>query len=367
EMKALHRTFYDTVFRFSGSVLPKGALYALPGTILEALALHLTWSPDAKGGENVEVGKFNDVWGAYTFSLGFLIVFRNNQAYNRYWEGASKIHEICADLYNCVSQLFAFCSQKGELRDKDGQIMEANMQHKVDEFQHEIICFVSLLFASCLSEISGNSLDVKVIRGIDPDCIRGESRCEVVAHWICKAIINAKRAQILDIDPPILSRALADLASSIADIYRVRKIKDVPFPVAYSQMVLVMLVVYSLVTPLLASQLIELTWMDATAATFCVTAGFWSLYHIADEIDQPFGTDQNDLPLEMLAAEFIDSLKSLRVETHQMPRVTYEEEKGAKGVLAARCSERNAHLPTPRDVDFGAFCQGMLGLQLFAN
>ncbi|CAJ1403082.1 unnamed protein product, partial [Effrenium voratum] len=346
EMKALHRTFYDTVFRFSGSVLPKGALYALPGTIL-ALALHLTWSPDSKGNENVEVGKFNDVWGAYTFSLGFLIVFRNNQAYNRYWEGASKIHEICADLYNCVSQLFAFCSQKGELRDKDGQIMEANMQHKVDEFQHEIICFVSLLFASCLSEISGNSLDVKVIRGIDPDCIRGESRCEVVAHWICKAIINAKRAQILDIDPPILSRALADLASSIADIYRVRKIKDVPFPVAYSQMVLVMLVVYSLVTPLLASQLIELTWM-ATTATFCVTAGFWSLYHIADEIDQPFGTDQNDLPLEMLAAEFIDSLKSLRVQTHQMPRVTYEEERGAKGVLAARCSERNAHLPTKR-------------------
>lgn len=82
-----------------------------------------------------------------------------------------------------------------------------------------------------------------------------------------------------------MNKAVSDLA--IVDIYRVRKIKEVPVPLPYSQMVLVMLTVYALVTPLIASQMV-VSSVAASLATFCVATAFWSLFHIASEIDDPF-------------------------------------------------------------------------------
>ena len=41
----------------NGSVLPTGALFALPGTVLTAL-LHVFWNADLKGAVNTEVARF---------------------------------------------------------------------------------------------------------------------------------------------------------------------------------------------------------------------------------------------------------------------------------------------------------------------
>lgn len=107
------RKYADTIFRWKGSVLPYSALFAMPSTIATAV-LHYTWNPDLKGSDNPVLSGFGNVWGAYTFALGFLIVFRNNQAYSRFMEGASKVQEIRAELHNCASILIAFCNAKDE-------------------------------------------------------------------------------------------------------------------------------------------------------------------------------------------------------------------------------------------------------------
>lgn len=40
-------------------MLPIGALFALPGTLVAAI-LHATWNPGVKGTDNVEVSRFGD-------------------------------------------------------------------------------------------------------------------------------------------------------------------------------------------------------------------------------------------------------------------------------------------------------------------
>ena len=35
----------------------------------------------------------DSIWSGYTFILGFLIVFRSNQAYSRFWESAVRLHK----------------------------------------------------------------------------------------------------------------------------------------------------------------------------------------------------------------------------------------------------------------------------------
>ncbi|CAK9022524.1 UPF0187 protein, partial [Durusdinium trenchii] len=221
---------------YRGSVLPLGALFALPSTLLTAI-LHITWNPDLKGADNNEVG---------------------------FWEGASKVHEIRGELYNCASTLVAFCSNKQE------------MQEEVSNFQHFMIRLISLLFATAMRHLSS----LRHLQDAD-NFNKTPKRASTT---------NAKEAPrkkgcsrgVLKIPPPILNRSLTDLSNAIVDIYRVRKIREVPFPFPYSQMVILMLTVYTLVTPVLSSQLIENIYM-ATMATFCVTTAFWSLYHIADE------------------------------------------------------------------------------------
>ncbi|CAE6971382.1 unnamed protein product [Symbiodinium natans] len=182
------------------------------------------------------------IWGGYTFVLGFLIVFRNNQ----------------------VMDLGGMCEQSG---------------------LPAITCSL---------------------------------RCEVISQWIYRLIVQKAREEVvgnpkikvLDVPPPILGRPLADLASALADVYRARKIAEIPFPFPYAQMILDMLLVFSIVTPVLASQLVSSTAM-AALATFCVTAGYWALFHIADEIDQPFGMDPNDLKLNNMQRDFNETWHDL--------------------------------------------------------
>eukprot|EP00435_Cladocopium_sp_Y103_P027074 s3021_g6.t1 len=302
---------------WKGSVLPYSALFAVPSTIATAV-LHHTWNPHLKGSDNPVLSGFGNVWGAYTFALGFLIVFRNNQAYSRFMEGATKVQEIRAELHNCASLLIAFCNAKDEA---------------VEDFRQLLVRLIGLLFATCMSELTASEDEDEMMQVIDLMGIDGQSlkhlrgdhspesrrrQCEVIVHWIMCLIKKSLDEGILQgVPPPILNKAISDLA--IVDIYRVRKIKEVPVPLPYSQMVLVMLTVYALVTPLVASQMV-VSSVAASLATFCVATAFWSLFHIASEIDDPFGNDANDLDMMKLTEDFyLGLLHLMKPQTHTVP------------------------------------------------
>lgn len=341
--------FLGTAFGLKGSVLPYGFLYSMPSTIM-AVILHIFWSPDLKGEENPQVGGFMAIWGGYTFVLGFLIVFRNNQAYNRFWEAASKMHELRGELFNCASTLCAYCCEPKKFG-PEGSREHAAAKGHVDEFQHLLVRLMSLLFSSCCHDIASEDphiaqlksksvgdldmqaqnlnkkaghLEMQVLNlgGVQAESLvhlnEVPSRCEVISQWIYRLIIQKQREEpmdgmqitVLDVPPPILGRPLADLASALGDLYRARKIAEIPFPFPYAQMILDMLLVFCIVTPVLASQLVSSTPM-AALATFCVTAGYWALFLIADEIGQPFGGDPNDLNLSNMQRDFNASLITL--------------------------------------------------------
>jgi len=236
-------------------------------------------------------------------------------------EGASKVQEIRAELHNCASILIAFCNGKEEA------------QEAVEDFRQLLVRLIGLLFATCMSELTASDdeeelMEVIDLMGIDKQSLkhlRGDHskksrqrQCEVIVHWIMCLIKKSLGENILkDVPAPVLNKAISDLA--IIDIYRVRKIKEVPVPPPYSQMVLVMLTVHAVATPLIASQMM-VSEVAATLATFCVTTAFWSLYHIASEIDDPFGNDSNDLDMPKLTEDFYEGLLHLlKPQTHTVP------------------------------------------------
>jgi len=297
------------VIQWKGSVFPKAMVWAIPNAIV-AVLLHMyarqeQAGDDGGGGGLLDLTGVNLVWGGYTSVLGFLVVFRNNQAYTRFWEGATLINQVRGEWFNAVSTLFAFCNHTEEFH------------QRVDVFQHTLVRLASMLYCSALQQVcdlQDDTLEIIETQGMDQDSLTfmydSNDRCEILLQWIQRLIVDSEESKAIKIAPPLLTRAFQELSRGIVNLNNARKIKDIPFPFPYAQMITVMMVVHWVATPLLASQVMQST---AAAAVVCffVTFAFWCLIYIALEIDQPFGEDDNDLPLREMQRDFNQSLLRL--------------------------------------------------------
>merc|ERR1719356_688491 len=53
---------------------------------------------------------FTSLWAGYTMVLGFLLVFRTQIAYSRFWEGCGLLQTVKGVWFNAASNLVAFSS-----------------------------------------------------------------------------------------------------------------------------------------------------------------------------------------------------------------------------------------------------------------
>ncbi|CAE8693390.1 unnamed protein product [Polarella glacialis] len=268
----------------------------------------------------------DSVWAGYTFVLGFLIVFRNNQAYNRFWEGTSLATQFKGHWFITVSNLCAFCSRSTANKKK------AEVAH----FQNALMRLFSLLHCAALQEIcdlKDDSLEIINSDQMDEKCMiflkDAINPCEVIVNWIQRLVIQANDSCVIDVPAPILSRVFQELGSGSVSFSNAKKLRDVPFPFPYAQLISCMLFVHWLFTPVFAAYAIESSeW--AGVMSFFVTMSFWSLYYIALEIDQPFGEDPNDLPIHKIQQDWNNSLLTLLlpcskvVPTFEMSADKYE-------------------------------------------
>lgn len=304
---------FGLILRWRGSIFPKALLWAIPASI-NAGVVNWLWY-DIGGLEGIaEVSAAAAVWSSFTFILGFLVVFRAQQAYARYWEGATLVQQARANFFNCCSNLIAFCTSKPEMREP------------VEEFQHLLVRLVSMLQCVGLQTVA----DMESVRfeffntdGIDKESLRFLSskmdkhqRCEIVAQWIQRLIINADRSGIIDVAPPILTRCFQELSQGLVHIINARIMTGIPFPFPYAQMLSLLMVIHWLVTPAFFALVINSHVWSSLLTFLCVLA-FWGTNYIAAEIESPFGDAPNDLPLFALQKDMNSSLWVLLHSTTQ--------------------------------------------------
>ena len=120
--------------------------------------------------------------------------------------------------------------------------------------------------------------------------------------------MEAHQRKTIEAPGPILSRAFQELSQGMVCVTDLRKIRDVPFPFPYSQYLCCMLVAHWILSPLVASQMVLKPWW-AGIMVLVVSTSYWTLFYIAQEIDQPFGEDDNDLPVREMQHKFNAKLK----------------------------------------------------------
>ncbi|CAE7916484.1 unnamed protein product [Symbiodinium necroappetens] len=103
--------------RLHGSVFPRAFA---PAGICAAFAMLLHWllRLDAATLEVIGTGApEQNVFDGFTFVLGFLIVFRSQQAYSRWWEGGTLLQQLRGEWFNSYSCLIAFCNGAPEKKE----------------------------------------------------------------------------------------------------------------------------------------------------------------------------------------------------------------------------------------------------------
>mmetsp|Transcript_45264 Transcript_45264/g.105013 ORF Transcript_45264/g.105013 Transcript_45264/m.105013 type:complete len:515 (-) Transcript_45264:73-1617(-) len=287
------------IFQWKGSVLPRAMVWALPNACfgaLMSLAFRDGWILKSESTDWVQV------WSSYAFVLGFLLVFRTSNAYTRYWEGASILQQVRGEWYNAVSSVIAFSS-----REKD-------KQNEVQLFQHRMIRLMSMLYCSALQQMSthpAEDFSILNIEGLDKRSLAYLSsktdKSEVILQWMQRLVVEGMNNGIVPVPAPIVTRVFQELSRGIVTVQNARKIAEFLFPFPCAQMCTIMLMIYWFVTPVLCATLLE-SWWWAGMLSGLSTHMLWSLYYIALEIEMPFGSDDNDLPLIFMQEEMNESL-----------------------------------------------------------
>jgi len=127
-------------------------------------------------------------------------------------------------------------------------------------------------------------------------------KVELVFQWIQKLMVHHTKTGVLCIAPPILSRSFQQMARCMVNFEDALKIALTPFPFPYAQTTTTLLLVHWFMTPIVIT-----AWVDSatSAGCFCFVQVFilWALNTIAEEIEQPFGVDTNDLDAEFMQEE----------------------------------------------------------------
>jgi len=275
-----------------GSVIPRAAFYAILASLLSAALKFMELMeifPMQDLASSVQGSSFN----GFTMVLSLILVFRTNQAYTRFWAGATHQCDFTAELQETMSAVAAFTT------------VSSKPPEECQVFLHRLARLASLLHATVLqvaTDIPGKEfpvMDINALRGHSLTHLKickGEERLFIICQWIQVLIIQGMSSGVLNVPPPVLSRVFQSLEKSKCSFHQFLQIVKIPFPYPYAQATWILLGVYCIYTPC-----VMIWWTDsvilAFISTFLCIIGMFCVEITAGQLEHPFGDDANDLPV----------------------------------------------------------------------
>jgi len=224
--------------------------------------------------------------------LSLLLVFRTNSAYDRWWEGRKAWGALINNTRGLAINLNA-------LLDKEDQ--------KNRKFFAKAIILFSYLF---VDHLRGNDKFKKLmLEEVKEDFIPIKTALhkpsELMKMVMQRIVDLVQKKQI----PEYCFLSLNDYVRNIIDCIGVcERIKNTPIPNSYSVFLRRFVFIYSTTLPL--GLVHELKWLSIIVVmiVFYIVVGVELL---GEEIEDPFGSDPNDLPIEELSEKIESSVKQI--------------------------------------------------------
>lgn len=217
-----------------------------------------------------------------SFVISMLLVFRTNTAYDRWWEG----RKLWGQLVNTSRNLGI----------KLAGILDTKEEENRRFFRRTIPLYSFALKDHLQSKVTEYSLD----QGTGDDLPAQLDVEKHVPNQIAKVLFG--RINMLYGEGKITGDQLIILngeVTSLTDICGAcERIKNTPIPYSYSSFIKKFIMLYTLTLPIGYAYMLGYFAAPIVAFVFYVLA---SLELIAEEIEEPFGDDENDLPMEKMS------------------------------------------------------------------
>lgn len=286
-MKAYNpQDWFKLIFNFHKSDTFRMLIPAMAGlTLLSAVFCYM----DATG---VLILKSTTIMHSLVgFVISLLLVFRTNTAYDRWWEGRRLWGELVNNSRNLMLKINAFLpdhhkEQKNRFRILISNYAFALKEHLREGFEEKE-----------LEEYPGFRInDLKQVKHV-PNKIALQMYKEA-DNLVKEGIISEDKLIVLNEE----LRSFTNVAGAC------ERIKKTPIPYSYSTFIKRIIFIYILTLPL--GLIHDLKWITLPVVLFVFYA-FAGLELLAEEIEDPFGTERNDLPTDELAATIKKNLQEI--------------------------------------------------------
>ncbi|RIW16202.1 hypothetical protein D0X99_07475 [Algoriphagus lacus] len=223
--------------------------------------------------------------GLLSFVISMLLVFRTNTAYDRWWEGRKLWGQLVNNSRNLAIKMAGILDPTDEENRRFFRrsipiyafSLKDHLQSKKTEYslQDDHLIEENYLAASVVSDKHVPNQIAKLLFGK----------------------INAlyKTGQITGDQLIVLNGEITALTDICGGCER---IKNTPIPYSYSSFIKKFIMLYTLSLPIGYAYMLGYFAAPIVAFVFYVLA---SLELIAEEIEEPFGMDENDLPMEKMS------------------------------------------------------------------
>ncbi|NEP03145.1 MAG: hypothetical protein F6K58_31780 [Symploca sp. SIO2E9] len=230
-----------------------------------------------------------------TLVLGLLLVFRTNTAYERFWEGRKLWGTLVNTVRNLARQIWVAIAEN---RPEDRKAKLETMRL--------LVAFAVATKLHLRSEPLNHELEVLV----QPDCydklkIMNHPALEI-AFWIGDYLQDQHERHCLNTHQ---LTAMLKLLDTMVDVLGgCERIVKTPIPLAYAIHLKQLLLIYCLVLPF---QIVsEFEWWT-TPVVGLMSFTLLGVEEIGIEIENPFGRDPNDLPLDAICRTMERNIEDL--------------------------------------------------------
>ena len=273
--------WFEFAFKVKGSVAP----IILPRVLIfkgfaVAVSIFHHYEPQ------VSLKVLGDLTNNVVFNLvlGLLLVFRTNTAYDRYWEGRKAWGTLVVNIRNLsrIMQI-AIATSEGEIQQQKEQAIKYLNAFAIATKRH----LRSEAIESDLDEILSTE-DLAKLRNVKHIPLE-------LTLWLSDYL--HKQFQSDRIDSNYFISMNDSINALIEGLTGCERILRTPLPLAYCVYLKRLILIYCIGLPFRLA--IELDWLSAIAVGL-VSFILLGVEQIGNEIENPFGHDANDLPIDAL-------------------------------------------------------------------
>ena len=211
------------------------------------------------------------------FVLSLLLAYRTNTAYDRWWEGRKLWGSLVNNSRNLAIKLSAILENDADK----------------NYFRKVIPSYASILAKHLTNEEVGKVL----FEGLDLEIDHNKHKPNQVAKMIFNKINNLYKSNKISGDQLIILNA--EIQSFTEVCGACERIKNTPIPYSYSAFIKKFIFFYVMTLPFGFVFSLGFYIVPVVIFIFYVLA---SLELIAEEIEDPFGIDENNLPISKIAS-----------------------------------------------------------------